>query len=388
MSFDYVVFDVTATLLTPLHIGSGKQLIYDYDYAIYGGRTWRINEDTLLEAQNIDDPAIVEGLAHRPPSQLLEPADFRHDSPFFRYSLAGIPRAVGARTELQEQLKTVNDEVYLPGSSLKGAIRTSLSWHGWSEKCLKPNTSDLESNRKFAGRRIEKRIMGSDPNHDLLRTLQISDSAPAGKDCLLILNAQVVTRGTLGAPVEIEAVHPDTSFQLTIKIDKALFSDWARKNGLHLGGRSTWLARIPQIIQRHSSQRISEELAWYQYRRGAEQTVGFYQQILKAKLPTNSCLLQMGWGTGWGDKTYGSHLQKDERFMEYLISSYRLAKGNRRKGESFPKSRRSIMRIIQNGFGIIEQRPSVPLGWVLLEIKERKSANSENYYAYKFSSTT
>jgi CRISPR-associated protein Csm5 len=371
MSFDYTIFEATLTPLTPLHIGSGTLLLKDYDYAIYGNATWRINQEALLEAQNVADPGLADKLAQTPPAQLLQPGDYTLDSPFVRYRLAGQPRSKEAGAKLQEQLKTVQDEVYLPGSSLKGAIRTALAWHGWAEQGLKPNKSELERSPKFAGRRLEKQIMGPDPNHDLLRALQVSDSAPAGKERLLVLNAQVVSRAGLGSPIELEAVQPDTPFRLTLKVDRVLFSRWAKNNRLQLGGSPAWLAELPQLIQGHTQQRLKSELAWYKDRPGAEQSAGFYRQLLQATLPAGSCLLQVGWGTGWGGKTFGSHLQADPALMEYLIGEYRLARGKRQAGDPFPKSRRSVVRVVKDKTGKVQQRPSLPLGWVLLEIKER-----------------
>ncbi|MBE7557387.1 MAG: type III-A CRISPR-associated RAMP protein Csm5 [Anaerolineales bacterium] len=371
MKADYTLFEVTVTPLTPLHVGSGTLLLKDYDFAVQGNATWRINEDALLEAQNVDDTRLAETLARTPPAQLLKPADFRLDSPYFRYRLVGKPRAMDAGAQLQEQLKTARDEVFLPGSSLKGAIRTALAWHGWTEKGLKPDVRDLERNRKFAGQRLEREIFGADPNHDLLRALQVSDSAPAGKDRLLVLNAQVVTRGSLGSPIELEAVQPDTPFHLTFKVDRALFNQWARTNGFRLGGNPGWLVQLPEFIQRHTNQRLKAEAAWFKERAGAEQTANFYQQLLQAQLPAQSCLLQLGWGTGWSDKTYGSHLQQDQGFMEQIIADYRLAMGQRRKGDPFPKSRRVTARVVKDQAGKTQQRPGLPLGWVLMELKER-----------------
>ncbi len=372
MTFDYTIFEATVTPLTPLHIGSGARLLKDYDYAVNKNRTWRIDEDALLEAQDVDDPAIAATLARTPPAQLLQAADFKPGSDFFRYSLAGKPRSTEAGAQLLEQLKTVNDEVYLPGSSLKGAIRTALAWYGWQEQGIKPNKAELERNRKFAGRRLEKRIMGPDPNHDLLRALHIADSDPAGKDRLILLNVQVLTGGGLGSPIELEAIQPDTPFQLTFKLDRALFNPWAKRHGLHLGGNPAWLSRLAELIQAHTAQRLKDELAWYEERPGVEQTAGFYRQLARAGLPSNSCLLQVGWGAGWGDKTYGSHLQANQPFMEYLISEYGLARGKRRPGDSFPKSRRSVVRVVKGKSGQLRQQPGVPLGWVLLEMRERK----------------
>ena len=59
MPDNYTLYDVKVTVLSPLHIGSGRDLLNEYDYAIYQGQTWRINEDALLDAQNVDDPISI-----------------------------------------------------------------------------------------------------------------------------------------------------------------------------------------------------------------------------------------------------------------------------------------------------------------------------------------
>lgn len=373
MSFDYTLYDVTVTTLTPLHIGSGHMLLNEYDYKVRNKKTWRINEDAWLEAQDADDPKLVETLSRTPPGQLLEAKDFTAGSPYFRYTLNGQPRAEGAGAQLQELLKTVKDEAYLPGSSLKGAIRTALAWHGWQETNKKPNLRDLERNRQYAGRRIEQELMGRDPNHDLLRALQVSDSAPAGKDCFLVLNVQVITGGGLGSPIELEAIQTDTPFTLTIKVDNRLLGHWAKQNRLKLGGNANWLANLPAYIQTHTRQRLNDELAWASERASAKPLAGFYNQLVGLTLPKNKCLLQVGWGTGWADKTYGNHLQGNQRFMDAIIKDYQLSMGNKhRPGDPFPKSRRTVMRVVKDKSGRIQQQPAVPLGWVLMEMKERK----------------
>ncbi|MCB0210543.1 MAG: type III-A CRISPR-associated RAMP protein Csm5 [Anaerolineae bacterium] len=372
MPFDYTTYAVTVTPLTPLHIGSGMRLLKDYDYAVHNNRTWRINEDALLEAQWADNPALADTLARTPPVQLLQPQDYRLDSTFFRYTLAGQPRAKEQGAQLQELLKTVHDEPYLPGSSLKGAIRTALAWQGWQEQGRRPSMRDLERNSRFAGRQIEKELLGPDPNHDLLRALQVSDSRPAGKDRLILVNVQVVTRRGLQAPIELEAIRPDTPFELTIKVDNRLLGTWAEQHRLRLGGNTAWLTQLPEVIQQHTQQRLQDEATWYQERTGAEATVKFFQQLLNARLPQGSCLLQIGWGTGWSDKTYGSHLQNDQRFIDALVRDYRLSMGNRHNpGDPFPKSRRSVVQTFRDKRGKIRQKATVPLGWVLMEMKEQ-----------------
>ncbi len=51
---DYIQYQVKLTTISPLHIGSGRVLLQDYDYAVKKGYTWRLNEDTLLDAQQVE----------------------------------------------------------------------------------------------------------------------------------------------------------------------------------------------------------------------------------------------------------------------------------------------------------------------------------------------
>ena len=79
----YTLYDVTVSVLTPLHIGSGKDLLNEYDYAIRNGRTWRLNESALLDAQDVEDADTAALLGGRPPAELLQAQDFRPKSRFF-----------------------------------------------------------------------------------------------------------------------------------------------------------------------------------------------------------------------------------------------------------------------------------------------------------------
>ncbi len=235
---DYKLFDVKVTTLTPLHIGSGRDLLLDYDYAVYDRRTWRINEDALLDAQDLDDPALAGQLAQTPPRQLLRDEDFFWpDNSLFRYVIKGRPRSQQTGAQLREQLKDVYDRPYLPGSSFKGALRTALAWHGFSALKMQPDQRQLVSRSpKWAAQRIEQEIFGKNPNHDLLRALHVGDSAALSAAQLMLVNAQVLTLGDSSAPIELEALRSETVFRLRVKLDEALFSDWAHKRGLHLRG--------------------------------------------------------------------------------------------------------------------------------------------------------
>ncbi len=373
---DYILYDVTVSLLTPMHIGTGRDLLHRYDYAIRNGKTWRINEDALLDAVLTDDPRMARQLAQTPPADLLKPEDFREDSPFFRYVMQGTPRSSAEGAQLKEQIKDPYDRPYLPGSSLKGALRTAVAWHAWGAANLRPETHQLGRSKKWAGQQYERILLGKNPNHDLLRALQVSDSRPVDASALMVLNARVLNRGGKmdGAPIEMEAIRPDTAFHLTMKLDTALFSDWARQGGLTLRGQE-WLLHLGEVAQAHSADRIQRELAWFKNLRGVERVAGFYQRLANVggKLGGRRFLIELGWGTGWESKTFGSRLEGDERFMERIIRDYRLARGRREHGDPFPKSRRVAVAFRRDGQGRLIEIPAYPLGWALVEMKERKA---------------
>ena len=376
---DYKIYDLKVSTVTPLHIGSGTDLLHEYDYAIHGGKTWRLNESTLLDAVYADDPAIADQLAGTAPADLLEPKDFIEASKFFRYIIQGTPRSERKGAQLQEQLKTVNDEPYLPGSSLKGALRTAIGWYAWKELGLEPRADKLHRYGKFAAQNYEKDIFGRNPNNDFMRALHVADSKAVKKGSLMVLNIRALNQsGELQAPIEAESIRPDTLFEMRLKLDTALYSDWAKKKGLRLKGKS-WLEALPQIMHTHTRQLIESELARYKEGDVAARLTSFYTQLenLTQKPSSTQFLLQLGAGTGWSDKTFGSHLKKSDRFMNTILKSRRdggygvARKKPPRNIQEFPLSRRVAVAFRRRDDGRMIENPAYPLGWVLVEMTER-----------------
>ena len=367
----YTIYDLTVSVLTPLHIGTGKELLNQYDYAIKNGRTWRLNETALLDAQDVEDADMAAKLARTPPAELLETRDYPPDSGLFRYVLRGTPRSMAEGAQLREQIKDVFDRPYLPGSSLKGALRTALAWNVWQQEQMRPEINKIGRRRQWAARTYEQEIFGRDPNRDFMRALQVSDSAPVDADQLLLLNARVMNRrGSLDAPIEMEAIAPDTQFRLTLKVDDALFSEWAVGNGLRLNGEEL-LADVPRAVQNHSLTLARREFTWFEKISSARQIAGFYQQLVGSRPGARRFLVSLGWGTGWQSKTFGSHLQDHPDLMERLVHDFRLARGRRQQGDPFPKSRRVVVQISRDRQGRPEEKPVAPWGWCLVEMKER-----------------
>lgn len=361
------VYDVTLSLLTPLHIGSGKELGRDFDYVTHAGRTWVMNSDAFLEHLQKPDGSFDERILGRPASELLQAGDYQDDSPFFRYVLDGMPRSEQYGAVVREQYKDAFDRPYIPGSSIKGSLRTVLAWQGFQEAGLKLDVNDLRGSRSWAGQGYERQIFGRDPNHDLLRALQIADTEPTTQERLQLVNAQVVTGGEkLGSPIEVEAVRSDTVFRTTFVVDEFLHTAEAEQE-LRFGRRWRWLTDLPAIARSRAAQQIAQERDWFRSRK--YDNVGrFYHQLLtvlkRNQLKENQFVVQIGWGGGWNSKTIGAPLQQEDQAWERLLNDKRLSPSRFRRaaGAEFPKSRRAVMAMNQ---------PAAPLGWCLVEMEER-----------------
>lgn len=374
---DYKVFDLTITTLTPLHIGTGRDLLRDYDYEAAGGKTWVINQSALLDAQNVDDPKAAAQLAQTPPAHLLKDEDFVEGNRFFRYVIKGMPRSEQPGAVIQEQFKNVYDQPYLPGTSVKGALRTVIAWHAWKALKLEPKADQLKDNAKFAAANYEHKIFGRDPNNDTMRALQVSDSAPLQPDCLFLVNVRVINPGTSKEaaseiPVELEAIRSDVIFKSSLKLDLVLFSDWAKRYGLRLNGRD-WLADIPGIASAHAREQIERESKWFKEIPNAQAVTSFYETLKKTSIESPKFLLRIGWGAGWESKTFGSRLQEDADFMQYIVERYHMKKGKAAKGSAFPASRRAAVRKTEAGAKSRDELIGAPLGWVLVEMTPRQN---------------
>lgn len=375
---EYRMFDVDVRTLTPLHIGTGRELLKDYDFAVKGGRTYRLNEDAILDEKETTDAAAAALLARTPPAQLVEDVlGLPAGAALVRYSLLGVPRAQGEGARLREQIKTAYDEVYLPGSSVKGALRTSLLRALWAQKEMKPATAELDRRAKFAAQPIEKALMGRDPNHDLLRALQVSDSAPRRTVPMMVLNARVVTRRGIGAdergsaPIEMEAIPSEQTFRLSVRVDQQLFGPWAQRAELPAGGLNL-LEQLPALVQQHAAASIAIEQKWFEGLPGGAAVAAWYAELGGLRLGNRRCLMQLGWGTGWESKTLGVHLRSDARFMQRIMDGYRMTRGITVPPDRFPASRRVVMSVSRDAQGRTQERVIAPFGWCLLTFKERK----------------
>lgn len=365
------VFKLKLTTLTPLHIGEGRELRKDFDFAVQNGFLYRLNEDAVLQAKISKLVPDRRGM-YPLPGALLTAADYENMN-LFRYILPGAPRSANTDARVQSCIKDVFDRPYIPGSSLKGALRTALAWAGWGEvRSAALDRADFGRNSFWAAQPLERQIFGPNPNQDLMRALQVGDcvSPNTAGEMLIIANAQVLTLRTVGSPIELEAIGPNREFFGTLKVDDSLFSNEAEKT-LHFGQRRRWLEKLVPRVQQHSLARIQKLEEWYGQVEGAERITNFYHKLASVTLAANQALIQVGWGTGWDGKTFWTHLQKNSDLFDQLVRDFRMnraGRGYRISGDPFPKSRRVVMAAKKDTNGQMVVKPAAPFGWCLLEL--------------------
>ena len=365
--------------ITPVHIGTGETLT-QIDGFYDNGRWHRVDLDAVLAAipeSDLNRLTTAMGGRNFQWDRYL-PTDQR--SAAYTLPCPENPR----ETEIREAIKHPSSRPMIPGSSIKGAIRTALLWgfmddnNPAAQEAFDYSVNYLQGqlqkkpNGSWAGQGIEQRVLGKDPNHDLMRAVQVSDTAPIPIEALEMGAAWTVTLNQRGELVQkregnreyktfVEQIRANQTFDFSIRIDTTLFRQ-REKRELGYTDRqeqavSEELANVCNFV---TGELATAEAEFYDYYKLPE-LANFYESLPNQinNLPDGAFVLQIGWGTGYLAKTVTDLLTgNDEDLIMKFRRHYRL--GISRSGgdyydDEFPKTRRVLYD---------RQRPKSPLGWV------------------------
>ena len=338
--------------LTPVHIGSGNKLTR-VDFVVRDNRVIVLDSPKLFRALEERGCKVIDELRYRSLDELIR--DYNLNPIDFKVYDAKLVGSVGS--EISEQIKTGN-KPYIPGSSIKGAIRTAILWYivnndrsllNFTVRYLEELTRRRITSKTLreADDRLEKRVFGEDPRRDFMRALRVSDSSTFKS--LKVYEVKILGSNVKG--VCVECIDENDSAEIEITIDERVLADNNVKSKFKaygLGDSSEdVIEKIGEVTRDFSLNLIEKELS-YGYK---DKT----KSIRRSSRNSKGMILRIGWGTGWYSKTIGLLLETHPKF-ESLRKKLGLGRSPRTKrvSEKFPKTRRVTV-------------DGKPLGWISIK---------------------
>jgi len=275
-----VTYRVEMELLSPLHVGSGQKLLQGIDWIEHQGRVYVADQEALLEEMLPEmgvelDASAVDHLVGMKlgdmTNELQRAGRLDWDGLCFRYSLPGRP--VGRTPqEIHEQIKDVYGWPYLPGSSLKGALRSLLA-----RNVVADGGRSMGINRKRGRRGLDRSVAAdkiaqdlfvtrtkdvNESNYDLWRAVQVADGRLVDDPdwpALALAQVNVYPPRSSGRPrprMNVEVLRTGTRLTATLKLDHTLFTPRAEER-LQFGDRRRWLEELAKRAQDDANHRLA-----------------------------------------------------------------------------------------------------------------------------------
>jgi CRISPR type III-A-associated RAMP protein Csm5 len=278
-------------------------------------------------------------------------------------------------------LKTPDHRPYIPGSELKGAIRTAVLAKILNDDVnllrqlaqnLRPNMPRGQMNALWQGNEwllLRRNQNDRDAHNDLFRGIAISDSEPLPTNALRIYAAKRLNMSG-NVTVFVEAIAPNSETEVTLSI--ACPNRWLQAIGLT--DKAGWLdwAKLAHALYEHSNAVLDFIAKKFPAREFPQ--VHAKAQKLKEQNKPDEPLVCLGWGQGFLSITMTEPLRQKfptayenlRRAMAQAIRQYERTKQN-----DFPKT--LWVALDRNG------QPSDLFGWVqLVKVTEICSHHSGN----------
>lgn len=378
--------NITLKTLTPLHIGSGKEYQGNFEFIYFA----KENKIAIIDDEKVFN--IIGGKANL--DEWVKLIDKKGDLlNFIReqkpnvqlQDIADKTISVGGKPPTQQQtikqfIQSATQGAYIPGSSLKGAIRTVIL-NDLIKK--QPQFASQKRNLGFESKNgfrykdgeIVKNYLGTDPNHDLFRLLQIADfHAETSIETVCIQN-NIVNLFNNGWAIKqgqtsfVECIPTNTTLQGKIHIPEDLKKQIQDKKYPIKNMNVLDLNQLFENIKTHTQSLIDDEIEFWQDEEEPD-ALGDYINVLtdiSEQIKTckaNECIIRMSAGAGWDFMTGAWARKDDAQGNEILDGNTWLDLKRKLRYKSyndnipFPKTR----KLLNQG---------LPLGFVKLSINNK-----------------
>lgn len=352
---------IKITTLTPIHIGSGSFLQYNTEFIttekkISKERFVRVIDDRkilalvgeehvndwLLSIERMEDiKAFVKRYA--PESKVTDYSD--RCMPLFADDVKGTDT-------LKECIHDGFGVPYIPGSSIKGAIRTAVLASIVDPKVVQSKV--VNKYGRISASEVEKFLFGKDPNADVFRFLHVGDAYfDKGSEIAirLIMGLNVTQRDSLipkndTKPQLVEAIAFDENAHCQLKVATEYYSMAKKEMPDAIGDMPQQMTSVQilfELVNEHTLKLVEEEMAiWEEYKNriGADEYIEKMHDILATvkQCKLGECVLRIGHASGWRFIT-GAWAEDLSNFDTDIVSASRPQ--NAKYSEyMFPKSRR------------------------------------------------
>ncbi|NWF99246.1 MAG: type III-A CRISPR-associated RAMP protein Csm5 [Nitrospirae bacterium] len=266
------------TVKSPIHIGSVDQKLTTFEYIHFGQSIYQISEEKLslfLQRKNLIDAYVnaVSGEGYR--FKLLKFLKSKgitlKENDLIILSGGRKTKLLGDASGLNEYRPFIKDgfsDIFIPGTSIKGVIRTAILYNflstfkktdsqGFQKVVEKKISNDIDFRKE---RRIKNKILfewgikkwlegfslpefdeRESPHTDWLRMLHVSDAYPIKEIETIIIPANVLKKDNSGwtykkensgqmTTIWIECIPENSAFEFTISWDKRLLEEFKRQN--------------------------------------------------------------------------------------------------------------------------------------------------------------
>lgn len=343
-------------VLTPVAILSGEK-IRRFEVIKEGNKAYVLNFERLIR----DEKGFVDLLVANPkilsnPDELLNM--FKRFNINYRKYIKHEVRGYMRRSfEINEFIKS-NGKPYIPGSSLKGALRTNIirgtkfgSYYIKGLEFAKAHRGKIKSTT------VDSKFLG-DSYQSPFKFLRVSDTNLLKENVLQV------------KPIEIYDLLKkkkvlDTIYSEFLPVGTKLYGEinlsfydyikqfYFKDEYKNLEILDDFIKKVRKGVEKYIKDEISimQEI-------GEVGLASFYRKLLNLNLKENQILIQLGFSTGFYSKTLVGKLSRENViYLKKMVGK----RGNKYDPRLFPKTRRVI-----NENGVRK-----PLGWILMTIEEK-----------------
>lgn len=378
--------------LSPVHIGTGRKFTR-FDGFARDQQWWMIDLDKVLAAGGkpfAGDLALAMREASFSWANWLQSHQLKAKD-VLAYALRCYKDP--ANCEVREGMKDVYQRPYIPGSTIKGAIRTALLWYmaqrqgpDFVGNMVRQGLKGEKSPRKeWFAQKLERKVFGESVVNDMLKALQVNDSSPVTLEQMQIGETSTFTlRQDRLQPkgesfrIFAEWLKPETRLQLEIGVNDYLLSDdevWVNdkhktttpKQELGINDQSkVALEQFATHCNAFALALLERERVFFETHKLAD-LVNDCDRLKKEinAFQADTFALRLGWAGGWESKTIGDLVDNQLSSSEWadFRECFTLGQTPGRKDDAyldyyFPHSR----QLATTG-----PTPRA-LGWVKLEI--------------------